>query len=404
MEHPVVFFPALFGSILYGNIENMQGGPWYCPKNLHNSWIFQTDQYLVSPFDNCLAEYLTPTWNDTTQEPCDRPQTEIYTVDFGGFEGMRYLDRGFLGWHMVPSSIEVLLERFWNSGYTVSKDMFGAPYDWRMMPVVSDNYYNATKELIEKVFNETGKKVTLIGYSGGCWAIQVFLAKKVDQEWKDMYIHKAILCAPSYSGTLFAPEIAFVSWYTDTMRKFFMRTPTMYAHMPNLRIYGNKTILKAPDGREVNAQGIRQFMSDEGRLDEPMKATWKYCEDKVTSDVIEDPGVDVDFVINTGLDTAVTLVFNGTWDSYGFEVEAGDAVINKDGLYWGCDHWKSGHTVNCYDYNINNQSYNHGQMMNVKEVRDDIFNLATADNKPVPGNTVFNLKKDGVWEATSRNR
>lgn len=404
VAHPMVVVPPMMGSVLKGNVRGLQGGPWYCPKNLNDAWIWEGDQFLLPPFDNCMAEYLTCTWNETEGRPTSRPETDIYIVDFGGSEGVRYIDRGIFGYHF-GGAIADLIARFETGGYSFGNSMWGAPYDWRFLPLNSD-YYVQLKELCERILNETGKRTTLMAYSGGCWSVQYFLANEVGQEWKDKYIEKVVLSAPSYGGSLTCPELAWTGKgifpYADTesTERLFRNMPTNFAHMPNWNVYGDAPIIMGPAGEKAVARELRQFLDEHGKLDDSMREMWAYYEGKTSAKIIEDPGVDVVFLINSGIDTRAALNFNETWDEFHYVYGRGDGVVGEDTLYWGCKNWNSGHAVHCYDYDTPDLDYGHSNMMSSENIREDIFSFVSETHTLLPGNHVFKRTSNKTtWQA-----
>lgn len=397
---PFLISPPMMGSALWGNVKNLDG-PWYCPMNLENSWIWEGDQYAMQPLDNCMAEYLTCEFNETTGRPGSRKESEIYTVDFGGDAGLRYVNSGIFGTHFGP--IAPLLEYLENMSYVFRETMFGAPFDWRLSPVVDDDYCKQLKEMVEAIYEKCGEKVTIMGYSGGCYAIQYFITETVTQEWKDKYVAKLLMCAPSYPGGLSAPELAWMKTGlfphsdSESLRRFYSRLPTLYSHMPNKHVYADTPIIKGPKGESATAADLRKFLDEHDKLDDQSRLIWDYCEPRTASKQLVDPGVDVVFLINTALDTRVTLNFNESWDEFHYEYSKGDGVIGRDGLYWGCEHWDSGHSIHCYDYFVNNETYNHGRMMNHDEVREDIYRFVSESRTLTPGNFIHRRNDNGDW-------
>jgi len=68
------------------------------------------------PFTDCLSECLTCAWNETLERPGTRPEATIYMTDFGGIEGILWLDQGVFGPPFVPI-LDNLLTRFESGGF-----------------------------------------------------------------------------------------------------------------------------------------------------------------------------------------------------------------------------------------------------------------------------------------------
>ena len=403
-EKPIVFFPALFGSVLYGTITNLKSEHWFCPRNIKDLWIWENDEFLIPPLTDCLADYLRCAWNETTQRPGSRPEAEIYNIDFGGVQGIRYLDRGIFGYHFT-FSLDDIITRFEAGGYTAKIDMYGAPYDWRMNPVALDDFFERAKELIELVNLQCQHKPTVFGYSAGCYALHTFLTSGVvDQKWKDTYIDKLVMVAPSYGGTpfTFPSAMAQMSWFpgagSESMKMFYMSLPILYAHMPNWVVYRDKPIVIGPDGTKYYPHQLRELLYEIGSVPEEFKPIYDYTERRILNQSIEDTGCDTIFVVNTGIKTEVTFEFNETWGNVSRTVEEeGDAVLNKDTLYWGLNNWRSGHSIVVQDYVVANMSWNHGSMLDIPEIQNDIFDFVVQDDWRRPGNWLHIGLRNESW-------
>ncbi len=90
---------------------------------------------------------------------------------------------------------------FTGKGYSVGYNLFIPGYDFRLVPYknYADEYFNLLKDLIEKTFQNTGKKIHLLGHSLGTLLGNMFLNKMKDC-WKKQYIKDFISISPSYDG------------------------------------------------------------------------------------------------------------------------------------------------------------------------------------------------------------
>ena len=394
---PFIIFPPMFGSVLYATVENLNTSHWFCPRNVHDTWVWEADEFLVPPMTDCSADYLRCGWNWTTGRPDSRNESYVYTVDFGGDLGIRYLDQGIFGHHFVHD-MDGLLDYFEARGYTVRDDVFGAPYDWRLSPVGIEGFYVQARNLVEENYNKTGKKQILFGYSGGCFAIQYFLSRKVSQEWKDKYIDYTILVGPSSGGsycsvlTLWYQTSWFPGGESVPMQQFTISIPTLYTHIPNYVIHKDKIPIYGPDGRKYRYEEMRQLFYEHGKVDNyENRLIYEFSEKDVLSVDLEDPGVDSYFIFNSALPTMSAFNFSAGWDQDPEMLyELGDSVISKEALYWGCENWKSGHHVVCHDYLIENETWGHGAMLTLDEILEDIHhNIVTDEWRQEPGNFVL---------------
>jgi len=385
-KRPFVIVPSMFGSVLYGNIHNLKTH-WYCKSSLTNEWLWATERYILPPVINCLAEYITIAVNETTGKPESRPEAEIYTIDFGGDQAIRYLDPGLFDHHLIPILSDTL-DRFVSGGYEIRVDMFGAPYDWRLNPVNLDQYWIDLKGLIETAYSQNDNTpVALFGYSAGNYAMQQFLTLKVDKDWKAKYVNRAIMCAASFAGSFEAVTSTWLGklpfmpapYRTKDIDQMALSMPTLYAHLPNTYIFGDRNIIVGPDGEGYKAKDLYDLYTSHGKIPEEYIPIYKGALPMLNND-ISDIEVDTYFIFNTGLDTIEGISFPDGWDkNYKESYGKGDTTINSIGLYYGCDTWKSEHVRVCHDLNTTDKGYDHIGMVHKKDVVELIFEAATTD-------------------------
>ncbi|OAF72031.1 hypothetical protein A3Q56_00191 [Intoshia linei] len=78
-------------------------------------------------------------------------------------------------------------------------DIAAAPYDFRKIP--NDAYYDKVGELIEKMYNVSKKKVTIVAHSFGTIVALYFLNHK-SQKWKNDHIKLYIPISGPFSGSV----------------------------------------------------------------------------------------------------------------------------------------------------------------------------------------------------------
>lgn len=155
-------------------------------------------------------------------------------------------------------------------GYTEDKDLFGVPYDWRLIldPTYWGMLSSALKVSIER---HTGgcsnTRATLIGFSLGGIIITRFLREQ-DVEWRHRFIKRVIFAAVPIGGS---PK-AFISvcgntdelpgYNTPCVRRFLQRCSGAFlchpipACFPGLKIIEN---LKDDDSCDVISFGVDQL-------------------------------------------------------------------------------------------------------------------------------------------------
>ncbi|KAL3105764.1 hypothetical protein niasHT_026539 [Heterodera trifolii] len=89
-------------------------------------------------------------------------------------------------------------------GYVKGCNLFGAPYDWRLAPQLNemDAYSAKLKNLIENVFNTTGKKAFLLTHSMGNLVANNFLNQRMTQAWQQQYLNGTINVSAPWGGSV----------------------------------------------------------------------------------------------------------------------------------------------------------------------------------------------------------
>lgn len=384
---PVIVIPPMMGSVLYGNIKDLKTH-WYCKSNHENSWLWVTDKYLVPPLTNCLAQYLTCAINQTTNKPDSRPEAEIYTIDFGGDSAMTYLDPGLLKHHFIPL-MHNALNYFYNNGYTIKQNIFGAPYDWRLNPVSLDQYWIDLQNLIEQAYSQNDNQaVALWGFSAGNYVIHELLTKKVTPEWCSKYVDRAIMLAPAFPGSMEALQCIYFGkivflpnvFSTTDIDNMVLSIPTVYGHLPNVPIFGDRPVILGPDGKKYTANDFYDLAISQGKIPDEYIPIFKANLPFINHD-ITDINVDTYFIFNTALDTPAYIDFSNGWDKNHTVVNGkGDTTINDFGLYYGCKNWKSQHVRVCHDVNTTEKGYDHVGMVLQQDVIELIYKACMSDD------------------------
>jgi len=127
----------------------------------------------------------------------------IRPTDFGGIEGVAYLDYAF--------GIPVVFTGYYNNvikslehvGYKPGENLFGAPYDWRYPAPYTGTvgWYAMFQELIESAYTQNGNlPVHVITHSMGGPTALYFL-NSMPQTWLDTYIKSFIPIAAPWTGS-----------------------------------------------------------------------------------------------------------------------------------------------------------------------------------------------------------
>ena len=90
---------------------------------------------------------------------------EVRPRDWGGVDGLMYQDLH----KKIPSYYKQFVETMEKNGWKRGETLFGAPYDWRYAQLRIDDHYDKMQALIEKIYADTGKPVSIYGHSMGEW-------------------------------------------------------------------------------------------------------------------------------------------------------------------------------------------------------------------------------------------
>ena len=157
----------------------------------------------------CWFDNLAIIYEDSNNTFRNHPGVEIKPRDFGGLNGVNKLDH-FDDPFDLTAYYQDIIDALLAVGYEPGKDLFGAPYDWRL-PVdylyshdifgTNQTFEQDVIDLVEKAFNATGKRVSLITHSMGGPTVLYFLNRR-PLEWKETYIENFVPIAGPWAGTL----------------------------------------------------------------------------------------------------------------------------------------------------------------------------------------------------------
>ncbi|OHT07133.1 Lecithin:cholesterol acyltransferase family protein [Tritrichomonas foetus] len=393
---PIVMVPPMLGSQLWVTVKDFKSSHWYCPKNIDNKTMWLNEEYVIPPLYNCLAEYLTSQWDPVAKTVRNNTNVEVYPIDFGGVEGVKYIDSGVLGYHLI-SDYNELIQKLTDEGYVVRKDLFAAPYDWRHAPLYISHYYQMLKDLIEQAYYmNDNQKVTIFSYSCGCMVFHYFLTHIVDEKWKEKFILKVIWCAPSFGGTMdafstayfhkidYIPEIL----VSESLHNFFDSLPTLYSHLPNSHMFPDYPIVYGPNGEEIHAPEIPDFLIKMGKVKDEFMPLMEEASEIINKS-FDDPGVSSYFAFNAVLPSTRAFNFSKGFDKDPETIYTlGDGTMQADILYYGCNNWNSanlGKTMLCHDFNNTNTDYSHVSILAQPDFVDVMVEMMMSDNWLVPG-------------------
>ena len=386
---PIILIPGLYGSNLKATYEKGFAKHWYCSSKLNQDLVWVNLKYIIPPLYNCLFEMIKAHYDDETKQITSQPGLKMEVIDFGGEEGIGYIDKDGLFGHNFLESFGPMLEFFKSKGYTVKKDLFGAPYDWTLaLAGIEHTFYPQLKNLIEHAYDlNNGEKVTLLGFSCGGFCIQRFLTTFVNQEWKDKYIKKILLLAPAFGGSV---ETLNVAWdrnfpilpflHNDIITKAAERAPCNHVLFPNHGIWGDYPIIQGPNGEKFTAKDVPKFLYDHQKIDDiSIKILMKNI--PIIHEIPKEVGVPVYLLYNSGLPTEYSMKFtNGYNEEPEFDYKEGDGTVPSVGAEWACNNWNSKNSIICHDLKNDNEKFVHSKLGYNPYVLDLLFKATLDDD------------------------
>ncbi|EAX96607.1 Lecithin:cholesterol acyltransferase family protein [Trichomonas vaginalis G3] len=370
MSHkPVILFPGLGGSPLYGNVSKKPY--WYC--GIHENEIIYIGKRIIFPFQwNCLLDYLRMEWDPINNRTIEPNYIRIKPKPIGKIDNVNHVDTIFFNIHVVPY-YKILADRFIKEGYKDQYDIFGAPYDWRYGANQKMEYFENLIKFIEEIHQKLGQKVVLLGHSMGCFLVNNLLTILKDKSWVQEHIDSVIYIAPSFGGsvtsfdTIRTKRVPFF-WYLGRYKKTLSTNQGISIHMPNFAIFGNQTILYGNDGKEYKAHELPDYLVNHGKLYGDFLHIFNEIKHFFVN-APKQPDVPVAVIYNSGLYTLQSVDLRKsifTRSNYG----PGDLIVNAEGPKYICDNWKN---ITCYDLNSSNPFLNHLTMLYSSTLHDLIF-------------------------------
>jgi len=386
---PIVLMPGLYGSNIQVSYSKSASKFWFCPRHMNHSLLWLNYNLLLPPFMDCFFELLKGYYDPTTDTIGNPPYHDIDVYDFGGVEGIMYADKdGFLGKNNYIS-LAKLIEKLKNYGYIVKKDLFGAPFDWRIAPVgIENSFFPKLKKLIEHASESNqNQKVTFIAYSMGSLMAQRFLSQFVSQEWKDRYINKLIFLAPALAGSGISINAMWTKKFSlmyniesETIHEAIESSPCLHALMPNHVAFGESELVRTPDGKSITAKELPGFFIEKGKISgNNIKMMAK--SEAITSKRLNEVNVPVYILYNSGIGTPHSLDFSNGYDKQPVtKMAPGDDTVPSQGIEWICNNWKMNFPLVCHDFQSSNGAFSHGELSNNPYVQELVYNMTISDH------------------------
>lgn len=383
---PLVVLPPLYGTNLFINYSNIEA-PWYCPESLNNEIFWLAPKFLLPPLHKCLLNYMSVFWDANTSSYTNWKNVTIYTDEVGKPDTVKYVDSGIMGYHFFET-FATLLSKFHVKGWQSEIDIFAAPYDWRVAPTGLGEFWKNLKSLIERAYNlNNHTKVTIFGYSCGGFTTQQFLSKHVTGEWKNKYIDRVVLLAPSFGGVgtsfeaLWTKRLNVVPFLTSPeVTQLIDHLPVIMSHLPNHHVFKDNWFIRSEHDHTFTAEELPRLLIEHGKLTGDSIDILK----RATSVSTEVPvGLDVPtfIIFNSGVETPHKLHFKKGWSKPPTVIPGeGDGTILSDSLYWACENWSTDKApVMCIDTYRNSPDFQHTPLTSNPYIIEKVIELLTTD-------------------------
>ena len=422
-KKPIVLVPGLYGSNLYVSYDKNVNVPWYCPKTMEDELLWLPTKLVLPPFINCVAYIAQCQLDNDTLQIKNIPSVNITIKDFGRHTSVDYIvkNQDKFKDYDIQEGKKILnfydnfgsfIDLYVKNGYEVGKDFFVTPYDWRLAPLFVDDFWHQLKNMIEDAYRiSNGQKVTLTGFSMGCFMIQQFLAGKriidsnknkkvngrpiltsiknpklaVTQEWIDKYIEKVVFLAPSFGGSLkaydallrrFSPLVPF--YRSEYIADMATSTPGFYAHWPNLFIFNGVNMVRGPDGENYTVGQLRDLAFNHSNMNPAHVPIMDISMDVQRSAPLDiGDKIPVTIIYNSKVPTTSFLDYKNGWDSdpiRSFDGK-GDGSVPAEGIRYACENWKADkRRLICIDLEKNDpKHFEHGALSSNPYVLDLVY-------------------------------
>lgn len=423
-KSPIVLTPGLYGTNLYVNYSKGTEVPWYCPKSMNDELIWISPMSVIPPWINCQHHLCQATYDPKTQTIHNLPGVNFIIHDFGGIESIDYVVKSRVGNFKYYDGFKSLIDYYLQRNYSVKGNFFAAPYDWRLGPQFLDDFWIQYRKLIEEAYEKSnGRKVTLVGFSMGCFMIQQFLTADktfsmndglfhsirdinliVNESWKQKYIEKVVLIAPSLGGsfTYFESMILRVSLLFPYARNEHISDmssslPGFHSHHPNFEIFKNYTLATGPDGKNYTIEELDDVILKYSGIKESFIPAFNVCLDlqrKAPLDIGEN--IPLAVIYNSGVKTLSFLDFSKGWDKYPvkhYDIK-GDGTLPVEAPLFPCKNWSADNrALICIDVNKSDpKKFKHSALQNNPLVFEILYNLTSSDAGDVGENLWWKKK------------
>lgn len=346
---PVVLVPGLAGSRLQARVMKKYKVNIICKKqhDWQEMWLSLTSFLPVAIdcwIDNARLEY-----DPTTGFVRDPPGVESRVPEFGSIESVRHLD---LKSPKLTKYFDAIIERYLKLGYQADRNLFAAPYDFRLAPQqLETTFFVQLRDLIDKAASSGGGKkrpVTLVCHSMGCTHLLVFLRQQ-SSAWRQAKVRKVIALSSPWGGSIKALKALVVGDQFNMpivselkMRELARTFPSVAYLLPQAEIFGepnanhvhfNAQVLVQTPKRSYKVNQMGELLQDLG-----LEQQWQWYQRAASLIQPQSPLPDVhlDCIHSINMPTTETIIFRNQTDfpdgSYELAEGDGDGTVNHQSL------------------------------------------------------------------------
>eukprot|EP00931_Biecheleriopsis_adriatica_P047268 TRINITY_DN27223_c0_g1_i2.p1 TRINITY_DN27223_c0_g1~~TRINITY_DN27223_c0_g1_i2.p1 ORF type:complete len:365 (+),score=48.34 TRINITY_DN27223_c0_g1_i2:38-1132(+) len=205
-NHPLILVPGLTGSPLEVKMQKVHMPHFFCKGDTHDTWMkVWVDPLQMLPEEiDCTLKRLTLTYDAESDSYSNLPGVEIRALGWanGTREGATSIDKMYT--YEFGTMMSHLTEKL---SYELGRDMFVAPYDWRLAGDAHSHVtngvgglYGQLKQLVEEAVARQGRKAVVLSHSLGCPTMLYFFHNYVTESWREEYIHGWVALSGPWMG------------------------------------------------------------------------------------------------------------------------------------------------------------------------------------------------------------
>ncbi|OHS96076.1 Lecithin:cholesterol acyltransferase family protein [Tritrichomonas foetus] len=378
---PILLIPGHGGTNVRATLTNPSLHP-ECPADLINNFEFwPPNSTFVTEHADCMGKLLRCVY--------DKKSNTINHID-----GIKFDVNEFGDLTTLPFYTKLVNFLVKEKGYTVSKNIFGLPYDWILYYAgLPPTFFDDIKNFIQNIsVNNHNKPVVIAGHSLGTHVIRMFLNSPfVDKNWIEKYIDSIVFIAPAFSGCFSSFDMvvrgAFSTLpYNEVTRPSVYQMPSLHVLFQNYEVYENEPIFEINDTFSVKANGAIDFLLENDKMNEEGYFIFKnFVEESSLKHKFYEPkdySLKTFTLLNSGIKTHVGYNVD---DNYSRVYGNGDGMCAAKGMNLTClDNWKN---AECYDFNVDNEDeFGHATMVDAHELHVRFWDFVTEQSSPKTNN------------------